>query len=85
MKEYAGEEAGVGLHDIGNTLTKVWSALSVAKGYVEDSFITDTGEDLMSIVKGGEELGKKHNGYLALIMTEVEYDIDRHVGQTFRS
>ena len=31
VKAYAGEEAGVGLHDIGNALVKAWSALSVAK------------------------------------------------------
>jgi hypothetical protein len=68
VKEYAGEEAGVGLHDIGNTLTEAWSALSVAKGYLVDSFITDT--DLMSIWerrRGGWEeaqrmLNSDHDG-----------------------
>ena len=33
----------------------------------------------MSIVNGGEELGKTNNGCLASIMTEMDYDIDRHV------
>ena len=42
VKEYAGEEAGVELHDIGNTLAETWSALSVAKEYLGDSFITDS-------------------------------------------
>ena len=31
VKAYAGEEAGVGLHDIGNALAEAWSVLSVVK------------------------------------------------------
>ncbi len=38
VKAYAGEEAGVGLHDIGNTIAEAWSELSVAKGCLEESY-----------------------------------------------
>ena len=31
VKAYAGEEAGVGLHDIGNDMTESWTTLSVVK------------------------------------------------------
>jgi hypothetical protein len=34
VKAYAGEEAGVALHDIGNPPAEVWSAFSVAKPYL---------------------------------------------------
>ena len=31
VKAYAGEEAGVGLHDIGNAMAESWTTLSVVK------------------------------------------------------
>ncbi len=43
-KAYTGEEAEVGLHDIGNTIAEAWTALSVAKGCLEESHVTDAGE-----------------------------------------
>ena len=46
VKAYAGEEAGVGLHDIGTALAEAWSALSVAKACLEESFVTDADECL---------------------------------------
>ncbi len=49
MKAYAGEEAGVGLHDIRNALAEAWSALSVAKACLEKSFVTDADESLTKI------------------------------------
>jgi hypothetical protein len=45
VQELAGEEAGVGLHDIGNAIVETWTALSVAKGCLEESFVTDAGEN----------------------------------------
>ena len=68
VKAYAGEEAGVGLHDIGNTIAEVWTTLSVTKGCLEESYVTDVGEIFLNIINGGEELWKKHNGCLSPIM-----------------
>jgi hypothetical protein len=80
-KAFAGEEAGVGLHDIGNTKAEAWTALSVAKGYLEESHVTDAGESFLNIINGGEEqeLWKKHHGCLSPIMQVIEYNIERHV------
>ena len=78
MKAYAGEEAGVGLHDIGNALAEAWSALPVAKACLEESFVTDEDESLTKIVNGTEEPWK-HHGCLRLIMMDMEYNIERHV------
>ena len=55
VKAYAGEEAGVGLHDIGNTIAETWSTLSVAKGYLEESYVADSGESFLNIINGWEE------------------------------
>ena len=79
VKAYAGEEAGVGLHDIGNALAEAWSALSVAKACLKESFVTDADESLTKIVNGTEELWKKHHGCLRPIMLEMVYNIERHV------
>ena len=73
VKAYAGEEAGVGLHDIGNTLVETWSTLSVVKDYLEESFVTDADESLTKIGNGTEELWKKHHGCLRPIMMDIEY------------
>ena len=81
MKAYAGEEAGVGLHDIGNAMAEAWTALSVAKACLEDSFVTDAEESLTKIMNGTEELWKKHHGCLRPIMLDIEYDIKRHVNR----
>ena len=58
---YAGEESGVGLKDIGNTVVEAWSALVIAKGCLEDPDITDAGESMFQIVNSGEERWKKHS------------------------
>ena len=50
VKAYAGEEADVGMHDIGNALAEAWSSLSVAKVCLKESFVTDTDESLTKIV-----------------------------------
>jgi hypothetical protein len=81
VKVYAGEEAGVGLHDIGKAMTEAWTALSVAKACLEDSFVTDAEENLTKIMNGTEELWKKHHGCLRPIMMDIEYDIKRHVNK----
>ena len=52
VKAYAGEEAGVGLHDIGNTIAEAWSAR----------------ENFLYILNGGEELWKKHNRDVCLLL-----------------
>ena len=56
VKAYTGEEAGLGLHDIGNALAEAWSVLSVAKACLEESLATDADERLTKIVNGTEEL-----------------------------
>ena len=61
-QSYAGEEAGVGLKDIGNTIVEAWSALAVAKGCLEESDVTDAAESMLGIMNGGEERWKKHHG-----------------------
>ena len=76
VKAYAGEEVGVGLQDIGNTLAESWSELSVAKTYLEESFVTDADESLTKIVNRTEELWKKYHDCLRPVM---EYNIERHV------
>ena len=68
MKAYAGEEAGVGLHDIGNTIAEALSALSVVKGCLEESYVSDAGENFLNILNGGEELWKKHNRDVCLLL-----------------
>jgi hypothetical protein len=65
VKTYTGEEVGVGLHDIGNTIVETWSAISVTKGYLEESYTTDTGGNFLNIINGGKELWKKHNTCLS--------------------
>jgi hypothetical protein len=77
-KAYAGE-GGVGLYDIGNTIAEEWTTLSVTKGCLEESYVTDAGEGFLYIINGGEELWKKHHGCLSPIMQEIEYNIQRHV------
>jgi hypothetical protein len=78
-KAYTGEEAGVGLHDIGNTIAEAWTALSVTKGCLEESHVTDAGESFLNIINEGEELWKKHHGCLSPIMQEIKYNIESHV------
>ena len=58
VKAYAGEEAGVGLHDIGNALAEAWSALSGAKACLEESVVTDADESLTKIVNGTAVMGR---------------------------
>ena len=81
VKAYAGEEAGVGLHDIGNAMAEAWTALSIAKACLEDSFVTDADESLTKVVNGTEELWKKHCGCLKPIMMELEHEINKHVNK----
>jgi hypothetical protein len=45
----AGQEAGVGLHDIGSAIVEAWAGLSVTKGCSEESFVTDAGEMIESV------------------------------------
>ncbi len=78
-KAYTGEEAGVGLHDIGITIDEVWTVLSVTKGSLEESHVTDSGERFLNIINGGGEFWKKHHGCLSPIMQEIEYNIESHV------
>jgi hypothetical protein len=78
-KTYVGEEVGVGLYDIGKTIGETWTTLSVTKGCLEESHVTDTGESFLNIINGGEELWKNHHGCLSPIMQEIEYNIESHV------
>jgi hypothetical protein len=78
VKAFTGEEAGVGLHDIGSTIVETWTVLSVAKGCLEESFVTDSGENFLNIVNGGQNLFQKHHGCLGPIIQEIVYDMERH-------
>jgi hypothetical protein len=69
----------VGLYDIGITIAEVWTVLSVTKGCLEESHVTDAGESFLNIINGGGEFWKKHHGCLSPIMQEIEYNIERHV------
>ena len=53
---------------------------ALAKGCLEDSDATDAEtQNFRNIINGGDELWEKHNGCLAPIMAEIEYDLERHV------